>query len=50
MDAGEAGDASLASASSPWVRGLFQASFHWRLEDAAGDVPSFSFFRGSLGG
>ena len=41
MDAGEAGDASLASASSPWVGGLFQASFHWCLEDAA-DMSSLS--------
>ena len=42
VDAGEAGDASLASGSSPWVGGRFQASFHWFLEDAAGDAPSFS--------
>ena len=41
-DAEEAGDASLASASSTWVGGRFQASFHWFLEDAAGDAPSFS--------
>ena len=43
MDAGEARDASLTSASSPWVGGLFQACFHWCLEDAAGDVLSFFF-------
>ena len=39
---GEAGDASLASASSPWVEGRFQARFHWALEYDAGDVLSFS--------
>ena len=37
-DTGEAGDASLKSASSPWVGDLFQAHFHWFLEDAADDV------------
>ena len=42
VDAWEAGDASVASASSIWVGGQFQANFHWLLEDAAGDVPSFS--------
>ena len=42
VEAGEAGDASLASASSPWVGGRFKARFHWVLEDAAGDAPSFS--------
>ena len=42
VDAWETGEASAASASSTWVGGQFQANFHWLLEDAAGDVPSFS--------
>ena len=49
MDAGEAGDASLKSASSPWVGGLFQARFHWFLEDAADDVLSIFFGASSFG-
>ena len=31
----------MASASSTWVRGQFQANSHWLMEDAADDVPSF---------
>ena len=41
-DAVEAGDASVASASSTWVEGQFQANSHWSLEDAAGEVSAFS--------
>ena len=43
MDAVEAGEASLASTSSPWAGSRFQARFHWALEDDAGDVLCFSF-------
>ena len=32
----------MASTSSIWVGAQFQANSHWLLEDAAGDVPSFS--------
>ena len=32
----------VASASSTWVGGQFQANSHWSLEDAAGDVSGFS--------
>ena len=39
---GRAGDASLASVSSPSVGGRFHARFHWALEYDAGDVLSFS--------
>ena len=35
-------DASVASASSTWDGGQFQANSHWFLEDAAGDVSAFS--------
>ena len=45
-DAGEDGDASLKSASSPWVGGLFQERF---LEDAVDDALSFSFVESSFG-
>ena len=49
MDAAEAGHASLKSTSSPWVGGLFQACFHWCLEDATDDVLSFVFGASSFG-
>ena len=45
VDAGEAGDASLRYSSSAWVRGLFQARFHWLLE--AVDDVLFLFFGAS---
>ena len=48
-EAGEAGDASLGSASYPWVGGRFQARFYWCLEDAADDVLSFFFGAVSFG-
>ena len=32
----------MASASSTWVAGQFQANSHWPLEDAASDVFAFS--------
>ena len=40
MDAEEAGDAFVVSASSTWVGGQFQANSHWSLEDAAGEVSA----------
>ena len=49
MDAGEAGDASLKSASPPCAGGPFQARFHWSLEDAVDDVLSFFFGASSFG-
>ena len=42
MDAEEAGDASVASASSTWFGGQFQANSHWSLEDAVGEMSAFS--------
>ena len=45
MDAGDAEDAEdafVASASSTWVGGQFQANSHWSLEDDASAVSVFS--------
>ena len=42
MDAEEAGDASVASASSTWVGGQFQPNSHWSPEDAVGEIFAFS--------
>ena len=41
MDAEDAEDASVASASSTWVKGQFQANSHWSLEDDASAVSAF---------
>ena len=42
MDAEDAEDASVASASSTWVGGQFQVNSHWSLKDAASGVSAFS--------
>ena len=49
VDAGEAGDASLKSASSPWAGGLFQARFQHDAAADDDDVFPFSFGASSSG-
>ena len=49
MDAGEAGDASLKSASSPWAGGLFQARVQHDAAADDDDVFPFSFRASSSG-